>query len=93
MGALVWTAGRPRRSVLRHYNSKNGKKERGHGPAKLPSFHRASRVNMPRPYQDLGSLGMGAGRGVEAEDAEVACGLADFGKGGFELGGGVGFDV
>lgn len=34
-----------------------------------------------------------AGGGVEAEDAEIAGGLADFGQGEVELRGGVGFDV
>jgi len=31
--------------------------------------------------------------GIETEDAEVAGGLADFGKSGIELGGGVGFNI
>jgi hypothetical protein len=37
--------------------------------------------------------GGGAGGGVEAEDAEVAGGHADFGEGGFELERRIGFDV
>ena len=41
----------------------------------------------------FGSWGGGAGGDVEAKDAEVASGHADFGQGGFELRGGVGFDV
>ena len=48
------------------------------------------RASLRRSYR---SWAGDAGGGVQAEDAEGAGGFADFDQGGFELGGGLGFDI